>query len=122
MLYERSAGPFRHWGAWLVVVGLVAAAGCQGKGNIKGVVKIKDSGKPLPGGRITFLGESGKKAVRSSLIQDGNYSIEDFPAGPVKVVVESGAASSGGKKVAIDPKYGNAQESGLTYEVTKGDQ
>ena len=124
------------------------AAGCGGgKGTVTGEVTY--DGKPIPWGRITFLGQEGKKVPRSAWIINGQYTIKDCPTGPVKISVEPLEARAAPKDVGkmaemakehghVDPppevigkkldiprdvieRYGNPETSGLEYTVESGD-
>jgi hypothetical protein len=73
---------------WLVPAGILLLLGCGGgRGDITGEVTFK--GEPLSVGRITFLSQVDKQEVKSAHIIRGKYSIAGFPAGPVKITVES---------------------------------
>jgi hypothetical protein len=73
---------------WLIPAGALLLLGCGGgRGEITGEVTYK--GEPLPVGRVTFLSQVGKQEVKSATIIRGKYTIRDFPAGPVKISVES---------------------------------
>jgi hypothetical protein len=62
--------------------------GCGGgRGDISGEVTYK--GELVSVGRITFLSQVDKQEVKSAHIIRGKYSIAGFPAGPVKITVES---------------------------------
>jgi hypothetical protein len=123
----------------------LVSGGCgEKKGSISG--KVTFDGKPLPAGRITFLSQESKHISKESIIVDGAYSISDFPAGPVIITGESFPPPKGGEKstmpkdlglpppgrekpktpegkyVPIPPRYGNMEESGLTYTVLPGEQ
>jgi hypothetical protein len=127
----------------------LAAVGCGGgKGEVSGQVKFKD--EPLPSGRVTFVCQSGAKEVFSSEIVKGRYTIAGIPVGPVKITVETfppapakappsnipggippnikgmpppGAPSLAPEKyVAIPARYGNMEQSRLSYTVTSGQQ
>ena len=83
----------KHLKVSRLIVSLVPAAallflGCGGgKGDITGEITYK--GEPLSVGRITFLSQIGKQEVKSANIIRGKYTIKGFPAGPVKISVES---------------------------------
>jgi len=122
-----------------------AVVGCAGggKGDVSGQVKF--NGQPLPAGAISFISQVGDKQVVNATIQDGKYTVKDIAAGPVLITVatyppspppqlapgvkpiegpkgETSAASPPGKYVKIPQKYSLADQSGLTYTVTKGSQ
>jgi len=85
---KASTRPFGRLAAWLAPAGLLLLAGCGGgKGEITGEVTFK--GEPVSLGRITFSSEVGKHQVASAYIIRGKYTIKDFPAGPVKIGIES---------------------------------
>ena len=83
----------KHLKVSRLIASLVPAAallflGCGGgRGDITGEVTYK--GEPLSVGRITFLSQVGKQEVKSANIIRGKYTIPAFPAGPVKISVES---------------------------------
>jgi hypothetical protein len=132
-----------------VVFSTLALAGCGGgKGDVSGQVKF--NGEPLPSGRVTFVCQGGAKEVFSGEILKGKYIISGIPVGPVKIMVETfepapattvptkipggippnikGMPAPGapppapGKYIAIPPRYGNLEKSGLSYTVTAGQQ
>ena len=133
--------PRRHFAGrfllLLAALAVLAASGCgRGKGNISGEVKYK--GELLPIGDIAFLSQEDKQEVRHADILDGKYSIPSIEVGQAKVVVTTwqpelrrrpgiiGPADAPSppvpKAILIPKRYGNADESGLTYEVKRGPQ
>jgi hypothetical protein len=103
--------------------------------------KVLYKGKPLPGGRITFVAVAGGFAGTGNIGQDGQYKVE-APIGDVQIGVDNsmlrqgrGAPHgpiaspemmkrSGGEKdqvtgtyVPIPEKYQRPESSGLTYTV-----
>jgi hypothetical protein len=114
---------------------LVVVAGCGGRqGEVSGTVTY--GGKSLPSGTVTFLGKD-KQVVGSSSITDGTYKIRQVPPGPVTITVSTPPSLGRGARgaalarkdmpaplesIPIPPKYGNAEQSGLTYEVKPGAQ
>ena len=139
-----------RWGWMLLAVGVSAGvAGCgPSTGNVSGKVLYK--GAPLNGGVVTFAGEDGKNPQIAQIAEDGSYSVEKIPVGPVKITVATKSsvkqgkqprknlpptnvtpppgyipqdASDGGKPlVEIPAKYSDSEKSGLTYTVTSGSQ
>lgn len=126
----------------LVLSVLPLATGCGGeaKGTVSG--KVTYQGKPLPGGFVTFVPDNGAP-VHSDIQSDGTYRIDKAPVGSVKISIqpksEQDASQSSGMprnpkdygklqpamteaKSSIPPKYGNPNQSGLTYTVVKGSQ
>jgi hypothetical protein len=72
----------------LIPAGALLLLGCGGgRGDITGEVTYK--GEPVSVGRITFLSQVDKQEVKSAHIIRGKYTIAAFPAGPVKISVES---------------------------------
>jgi hypothetical protein len=136
--------------AWVVLafVASVALAGCgPSTGNVSGKVLYK--GAPLKGGNVSFTTADSKIPQTSPIAEDGSYSIEKIPLGPVKISVETkslaqtakafknepppGMTQPGGKNqsdpaeaarryVAIPDKYSDSITSELTYTVTSGNQ
>jgi hypothetical protein len=144
----RRKCAYRSFTAFLVFLAL-AVAGCgEGQGGVSGQVKFK--GELLPSGRVTFVCQAGTKEVFSSEILKGRYTISGIPVGPVKILVETfqpapattlptkipggippnikGMPAPGapppapGKYVPIPPRYGNVEQSGLSFTVTTGQQ
>ncbi len=125
----------------LVPVWLAAGCGSPATGTVAGTVTV--GGAPVQNGLITFSSEVGNRDSFSAAILDGKYTTSAIPVGPTKVTVtnrganpadapakESGAndnirptaSKQGGKKVVIVPaKYGDVGTSGLTYDVTNGE-
>jgi hypothetical protein len=128
---------------------VTALGGCAGgKGDVSGQVLLKK--EPLPSGRVTFFCQTGTKEVFSTEIAKGKYAISGIPVGPVKITVETfppapaaplprkipggippdikGLPEPGAplpppeKFVAIPPRYGNLEQSGLAYTVSAGEQ
>jgi hypothetical protein len=136
--------------SYVVLFGLLAAAGCGSKGTISG--KLSYRGQQLPtGSRIIFQVETG--AVFSGNIRaDGSYTVDKIPPGPVQIAIYvpkvtgvmqkmKGVVSktkdlqlpggvtpkknfnlSADTKTTIPPKYGDPKTSGLTYTVKNGKQ
>lgn len=72
----------------LILPALLGLAGCGGgKGDVTGEVKY--NGNPVPAGRVTFLSDAGEHRSFAVPIKDGRYTIPAFPAGPVKISVET---------------------------------
>jgi hypothetical protein len=73
---------------WLAPAATVLLLGCGGgKGDITGEVTYK--GEPISVGRITFLSQVGNNEVKSAHIIRGKYTITGFPAGSVRISIES---------------------------------
>ncbi len=117
---------------------LLFAAGCgKSTGEVSGTVSYQ--GKLLPSGTVTFFNQD-NQIVGASSINAGKYTIRKVPAGPVKITVITLPASEKGtvekskvapppkgmpvppESIAIPSKYGNPEQSGLTYEVRSGPQ
>jgi hypothetical protein len=116
---------------WLTVA--LLAAGCGPRfGNVSGQVTYQ--GKPLPGGTITFY-DAANGAASGPIETDGTYSVSKVATGRARVVVvplmqitflgpgDAGRQKSGGDQPPPLPaKYADPNKSGLTYDVTAGDQ
>jgi hypothetical protein len=108
--------------AWLgvVAVGLVAAAGCGGRGfaEVTGTVLI--DGKPLPGAFVTFVPE-GPDAVRGvgSTNDEGRYRVIR-PGGKLGAMIGTNRVSVTGGDAgrALPPQY-NTQTT-LSCDVKRG--
>ena len=115
---------------------ILTTSGCGKKtGTVSGTVTIQ--GKKLPGGRVNFLSEGANATVKTSEIKsDGTYSVSGLPVGPTKITVqgvaqrkmalapgqEGAPPQSDQATIAVPPQYGNADQSGLTYDVQPGAQ
>jgi len=131
-------------GVILCVPGLVGCGGSK-KASVSG--KITYKGEPLGNGTVVFIGE--KSAGGSSPIgADGSYKMRDVPVGPMKITVETVPSrpapktpnmpkapnmpemppmpgqenAAPGKYVKIPDRFKDPAKSGLTYDVTPGDQ
>jgi hypothetical protein len=123
---------------WLGVLAL-AAAGCQGKGDVSGKVSYK--GKPLVWGTVTFEGKDGGLHY-CNIASDGSYSVSGVAIGEAKVAVSSINPKSsdfvaiqreGSKKPPPPPrpavtgwfpipaKYDTPFKSGLVYAIKGGE-
>lgn len=123
---------------WLTVLSAATAGvGCgSGKKSAKVSGTVKYRGKPLPSGTVTFF-DAKKEIVGSASIQNGSYAMQDVPPGKVMVSVTTPPAVKADPKhpspkdrpdaaplpvMAIPPQYGNAEKSGLSYDVKDGSQ
>jgi len=138
-------------GRWLGMVMLAAAAltGCAGgKGTVTGKVTYK--GAMLKGGNIVFMSTAGKQSISCKINEDGTYTAEGVPAGPVKILVETasikpqphqgprsyspppgqkapegyqtGLADNSKNYVEIPEMYNDPDKTDQTYTVTVGKQ
>ena len=72
----------------LALVPVMAAAGCgSSKVKITGTVSYK--GALLKGGVVTFSSVAGKYSPTARIAEDGTYTIENCPTGPVKILVDT---------------------------------
>ncbi len=86
------SGRFRRsLGASGLVVLLILSAGCGSKGTVSGKVTVKD--EVVHNGMVTFMTPDRKWSQTSSIGEDGRYTIERVPVGPVKISVYSGTGS-----------------------------
>jgi hypothetical protein len=122
---------------WLVLLAMLFSLGCgQGpRGDISG--KVTYRGKPLPlASSVTFLNVENNQVGSSMISAEGTYSMANVPAGPVRITVVTppplkGAGRRKGRKKGAPPppppmvvpvKYGDPNQSGLTYTVEPGKQ
>lgn len=122
---------------WLAVMSAAAAGmGCgSGKGSAKVSGTVTYRNNPLPSGTVTFF-DAKKEIVGSASIQNGSYAMESVPPGKVMVSVTTPPAVKPNPRrsskdapgdpplpvVPIPPQYGDAEKSGLSYEVKTGSQ
>ena len=111
----------------LVCIGATIATltGCgPGKGNVSGTVMYQQ--KPVAGGTVTFYDEA--NGVASDTIKDdGTYTVKNVGSGTAKIAVVAPMAISmpglnAPKPIEIPSKYADREQSGLTYQVTRGSQ
>lgn len=69
---------------------LFGVVGCSKSGKVTGTVTY--DGKTVPVGRITFHPEKGNPV--SAEIEDGSYTVQKVPSGPVTVTVDTTAHRS----------------------------
>lgn len=140
-IIERRRGA--AWASAWLAVGVLIVTGCgQRTGGATGSVRF--GGKPLPGGRITFLCDAGKRPAVSAEIVEGRYAVADLPAGRARVMVETfpppsaapartapeglptldvpGDPPSHGPYVRIPERYRRPDASGLSVEIRTGPQ
>ena len=138
MRLSPCRGPGRWWMLFLLALG---TAGCSGRptGTVSGTVSFK--GTPLKGGHVIFLpSEEGGAAIWADIGEDGRYTANKVPAGPVQVGVEteklrqwitthqykrpssseSPGAALAKRYVWIPPQYADPHKSGLTCTVESG--
>lgn len=150
---SRSPQRLVRLARWLLC-GLVIAAGCSTvkheteHAKVTGQVTYK--GKPVTGGRVTFVATEGGWVEGGNIDKNGNYSV-NAPVGHVKICVDNSmlnASASGkgtkhetgmkgagkprpdapeakppeGTWMKIPVKYFSAETTDLTYTVQKGDQ
>jgi hypothetical protein len=92
-----------------LLVGLaLLSAGCGGTGTVSGKVYYND--QPLGGGTIQFKNADGKGVQQAKIQPDGSYTIENMPAGPASIAVETESArptgGGGGRGGAVTGQPG----------------
>jgi hypothetical protein len=94
---------------------MTSSVGCWSPRNVvEGRVVFE--GKPLPGGRVTFLCDGkGRPARSAALAKDGSYEVTDVSVGPARVSVETFRPLPK-PKPSIDPVTG--QEVPVEWEDT----
>jgi hypothetical protein len=124
-------------GAVLLLGLALPGCGDSESGSVSGQVRF--NGALLPSGTVTFYGANNLSAS-APIAADGGYTATKVPVGPVKVTVttpppvseggkkafekmrKGATASLGGETVAIPPRYGTPDQSGLELTVTSGSQ
>jgi hypothetical protein len=114
-----------------VAVALLASGCAPRYGNLSGSVTYNN--KPVTGGTITFFDVS-EKPISGEIKPDGTYTVSKVRVGRARIAVttpmaiEFKAQGAGDvlpnapKPPAIPPRYGDPEKSGLTCDVTEGDQ
>jgi hypothetical protein len=124
----------------LALTAVLGAAGCAGgekPASVSGHVTYK--GKPVTSGTVVLVTSDGKVSDPGAVQPDGSYKIAHSPTGTLKVAFDNPPphASSGAKLPANDPenkanaeeaahyvptppKYKDAQQSGLTVQIKRG--
>ena len=101
----------------------VALCGCGGGAVVKGTVKF-DDGTPLTQGGVVFVGTATQAG--GTIQSDGSYFLYESKPGDgvtpgsyrVTVTAQTGGGSDGQPIVdLVDPKFSNANTSGLTCDV-----
>src|SRR5207245_1678259 len=54
---------------------------------VSGTVKFK--GKPLPGGRVTFVADKGGTSASAVIEENGSYKVAGVPVGTVHITVDN---------------------------------
>src|SRR3954471_22605789 len=81
---------------------LLLLCGCgESTADVSG--KVTYQTKPLKGGNITFISQSGKQSISTTINEDGSYKASKVPSGEVKICVETETLNPG--KRAKTPKY-----------------
>jgi hypothetical protein len=126
----------------MIAIALLASAGCAGRnvGSVSGRVTFQ--GKPVVSGSVVMAPQQGPP-VTSNINDDGTYTCNNVPAGPVKIGVvspndalearERQAQKPGLKGMGDTPKfdlakwfpipskYANYMASPLTFDVKVGE-
>jgi hypothetical protein len=66
---------------------MILSAGCGSYGTVSGKVMMKD--EPLHSGMVTFITPDRKWTRTSGIGEDGSYTIEKAPIGPMKISIFS---------------------------------
>ena len=133
--------------SWAFVLGslVLPLCGCgEQTGSVKGKVYLQD--KPVSGGAIAFVPPNDNKVATATIQSDGSYEIPKVSTGLAKISVTPALEvkvpagkkmdltkfggdnkpkvvdEPTGKGTPIPAKYGDAKNSGLTFEVKPGAQ
>jgi hypothetical protein len=123
MALSSKAGVYAP-GAFLLCV-LTLNAGCSpGTGTVSGKVTFK--GEALPGGMVTITPlKVGSTAFQGQIQPDGSYSVQNIPVGEAKVIITTqpplGKIQLLGPYVKIPDRYRDAEKSGFSVKVERGD-
>ena len=116
---------------YFALVGFVFLLGCSKNQKLSGKVTFSDDGSPLTCGAVFFetptfvaqgdIKSDGSYIVGSTGLKDGlpkgEYRVSIRGADEIKMVEGPGGSQRGERKALIDPKYMNADSSGLTFNV-----
>jgi hypothetical protein len=126
-----------HRSAALSILLVSAISGC-GKSSATVTGHVRYQGQAVTAGTVAFYGPDNQ--LDTAVIKsDGSYTATKVPLGPVKVTVSTpqpmsermvehlqkmkkGQFTPPPKTVAVPPKYGKADKSGLELTVEKGSQ
>jgi len=118
----------------LVAATALWSAGCNSStGIITGLVTL--NGNPVRDITISFICQDG--TVHTAMVDsDGKYTIDQVPVGPVRVTIQSppvmgegiqesikkgkGSPAPKAAKTGVNPKYSDADKSGLSLTVKPG--
>ncbi|MDR1486253.1 MAG: hypothetical protein LBT09_15730 [Planctomycetaceae bacterium] len=129
----------------ILIVQILVCIGCSDNVSLKGRVTFSDDGSPVSSGTVCFVTDTFQ--ARGNLDSGGYYSVgttgtsNGLPLGTYKVFIADAKKQTGTKKVIreeidkdsgetksievddpvleelVDPKFNNAETSGLTVEV-----
>jgi hypothetical protein len=136
---DHTWGPARApaAGTFLILLGLLLLGGCSKSANLPTLAPVKGKvmvdGQAVTSGHVTLIPqnlEKGKEAALSSgeIKSDGSYEIftggqAGAPLGPAKLsITPTTVPQQGAKglpKTEYNPKYRDANKSGLTFTVVE---
>jgi len=96
--------------SFVLVLCLLLTTGCSSKGTVTG--KVSYQGQTLKGGTVVFVPEGGGGVFRSTIAEDGAYTVAKVPPGLAKITVETkslkpisipGGANKGAIKSTLPP-------------------
>ncbi len=131
-----------RWLPWCLMILAVGCGKAKSTKHVEVSGQVLFNGKPLTGGRITFVDDKGFSS-EGTIDENGNYKL-NAPVGDVRVAVDNrmlrntgaqkyaknvlkrpGSEDPGtfkGTYVQIPDKYYTPESSGLTYKVLNGTQ
>jgi len=111
---------------------LLLVAGCGSNVGLSGKVVFSDDKSPLPSGTVGLLAVSGDFSARGDIQSNGTFVAGSVRAGDgippgkyrvtvsaIKVLEHNEETGEEVHEFLVDPKFGNAETSGLMIDITR---
>ena len=114
----------RKYSCVIYLLLLIVLAGCGPKDQVSGGGTVKyNTGEPVPGGTVVF--KTAQHQYQGEIAADGTFQLgglkpgDGLPPGTYQVVV---LGLDTNDKPLVAAKYSDADKSGLSFEVKKGEK